>query len=101
MPSEAQRLTRAPGRRDRLAVAVVSLGSVLVAGGALAVSELTHPAGTTAAGCIRFAEAGVLGGGAWHLCGEAANRFCNSRSSQAPSLRRQCRRLQKPRADGS
>jgi hypothetical protein len=96
MPAEAERLTRAFGRRDRLVIVVVALGTVLAAGSALAITEFSSNAQLgSEAGCIRIAEAGVLGGGAWHLCGAAAAHFCRARATQTPSLQRQCTRLTK------
>ncbi len=94
MPAEAQRLTRVVGRRDRLVIAVVSIGTAVVLGSALAVAELTHRSTTTATGCVQFAEAGVLGGGAWHVCGDAAVRLCASRPTSTPAVQRQCARLE-------
>jgi hypothetical protein len=43
---------------------------------------------------VRFAEAGILGGGVWHVCGAAAIKLCNSRPTAAPAFRHQCTDLE-------
>src|SRR5579871_4928249 len=101
MPAEAHRLTRVPGRRDRLVVAAVSVGAAVAAAVGVATAELDRRAPAAANGCVSFAEAGVLGGGAWHVCGVDAVRLCTSRPRSTPALRQQCARLERKAGGGS
>ena len=77
MPADAQRLSGRIGRRDRRAMAAVALTSLVAAAAAVVVREV--PSHESGANCVRIDEAGVMGGGTWHLCGVAAERFCASR----------------------
>jgi hypothetical protein len=74
VPAEAERLQRSLHRRDRLAIATVLAATGITIAGALFVhGETSHP---RSAQCISYDDAGVMGGGTWHLCGDAALKFC-------------------------
>lgn len=82
MPAEAQRLERPVGRRDRrLMAAVAAAGVLFAAGGAVFAAH----SGSSSAGprCISVAAAGVMGGGDWHYCGDAAAAYCRTHSVSA------------------
>jgi hypothetical protein len=74
VPAEAQRLQRRLQRRDRLVIATILAATGITIAGALSLrGETSHPQSTQ---CISYDDAGVMGGGTWHLCGNAALKFC-------------------------
>jgi hypothetical protein len=87
VPAEASRLRRRVGRRDRRVL--VALAALAVAGTAVGVALPGHTKAPAPA-CIVFDEAGVLGGGTWRLCGDAARERCAARERK---LAEQCRAL--------
>lgn len=93
MPAEAQRLQRRLHRRDRLVIATVLAATGVTIAGALFVSD--NDANRGSAQCVTYDDAGVLGGGTWHLCGIAALRYC--RQQPKPKTAVQCATLLRPR----
>ena len=93
MPAETQRLQRRLHRRDRLVIATVLAATGITIAGALFVSNNGATRGS--AQCVTYDDAGVLGGGTWHLCGTAALRYC--RQQPKPRTAAQCATLLRPR----
>ena len=88
MPAEAQRLKRRLGRRDQLIIATILAATGITTAGALfAHSDNPH----RSASCINYNDAGVMGGGTWHLCGTNAIRFCKQQPK--PSTAAHCTTL--------
>jgi hypothetical protein len=96
VPAEALRLRRRVERRDRRLIALILTVSTLGAATALTVNELTGTAG--ARDCVSYDEAGVMGGGTWHLCGTNALNFCRERQALDTNTRTQCTALQRRQA---
>jgi hypothetical protein len=97
VPAEAARFERRVGRRDRLFLAALACAAAL-AGPAIVLATRDH--GTRAredAACITAAHAGVLGGGTYHYCGEAAVEFCR-RFAGDPAVAGECAGLAQPSA---
>lgn len=92
MPAEAQRLRRRFGTRDRLAIGAAALAAVLATTGAVAAAG-SHVRHRTDA-CLRYSEAGALGGGTWRLCGAEATVFCARRGDKGSTLLAQCLRVE-------
>jgi hypothetical protein len=91
VPAEAQRLERRLGRRDRLIIATILTATGIAVAGALFVHEENpHP---SSAHCITYDDAGVMGGGTWHLCGRAAVAFCRRQVGDMTGLADECARL--------
>jgi hypothetical protein len=86
VPVEAQRLERRLGRRDRLIIATILTATGITTAGSIFVHGHNPQRGS--ATCITYDEAGVMGGGTWHLCGADAVRFCNQQPK--PSVATQC-----------
>lgn len=93
MPAEAARLRRRVGPRDRCVLALI----VLLAGASIPGAALLHAAGggsvAGAPGCVRFDQAGVLGGGTWRLCGTRTVAFCHAHAERSGELAARCARL--------
>jgi hypothetical protein len=91
VPAEASRLRRRVNRRDRLVL--VAVATLAAAGTAVGVA-LPGRAQPAQAGCITYDEAGVLGGGTWRLCGDAAVERCATGDRK---LAGQCEMLERNR----
>lgn len=97
MPAEAARLQRRVGRRDRLFLAALACAAAVAAPAiVLAARGQGSPARSDAA-CITAAHAGVLGGGAYHYCGDAAVAFCR-RFAGDEAVAGECAGLAQPSA---
>ena len=88
MPSEAARLARPVGDRDRRFFA--SLALLAAAGTGAGALFLGHGGGAAASRCLTYDAAGVLGGGTWHLCGSAAGAFCRAHRGESETLAAKC-----------
>jgi hypothetical protein len=89
LPSEAARLTRPVGARDRRFFAALAL--LAAVGTSLGVVFFGHGGGAPAATrCLTYDQAGVLGGGTWHLCGADATAFCRAHAAQDHTLAAKC-----------
>src|SRR5581483_3996398 len=83
-----KRLARRFGRRDRAVIGAAALAGVLGTAGFVATGSARTQ--RTDAQCLRYSEAGVMGGGSWLLCGADAIAFCSSRDRTTASLAQQC-----------
>lgn len=93
MPAEAQRLQRRLHRRDRLAIATILAAiGITIAGALFGHDENPHP---RSAQCISYDDAGVMGGGTWHVCGNAAIKFCTRHPKPRTAV--QCSKLLRQR----
>jgi hypothetical protein len=82
MPAEAARFERRLGRRDwRLLGALAAAALVGTPLAIVATARSSDPARPSS--CITYAAAGVMGGGAWHLCGARARTFCATHEREA------------------
>ena len=93
MPAEASRLRRRVGRRDRRVLVLLATLAVAGTAAGIALPGGEQPPET---GCITYAEAGVLGGGTWRLCGKAAVERC---AAAGKRLAEQCARLERTGRD--
>lgn len=92
MPSEAARLARPVGARDRRFFAALAL--LAAVGTSLGVVFFGHGGGAPAsARCLTYDQAGVLGGGTWHLCGADAAAFCRAHAAGDHALAAKCEEL--------
>lgn len=92
MPAEAQRLERRLGKRDvRFLAALGCAAVVATVGGVLVSAGGSHTA--TGPTCVIVPDAGVMGGGDWHYCGDAAAAYCREHGGESASLDEQCDRL--------
>jgi hypothetical protein len=89
LPSEAARLTRPVGDRDRRFFAALAL--LAAVGTTAGVVFFGHGGGTPgSARCLTYDQAGVLGGGTWHLCGSDAAAFCRAHATEDVTLAAKC-----------
>jgi hypothetical protein len=89
LPSEAARLSRPVGARDRRFFAGLALlAAAMTCGGVLLFGHGGGNAG--AARCLTYDQAGVLGGGTWHLCGADAAAFCRAHAAKDTALAAKC-----------
>jgi len=88
LPSEAARLSRPVGERDRRFFAALAL--VAACGTTAGVLFFGHGGGARASGCLSYDAAGVLGGGTWHLCGADAVAFCHAHRGESRELAAKC-----------
>jgi hypothetical protein len=93
MPAEAQRLERRLGRRDRLIIATILTATGITTAASIFVHGNKPQRGS--AMCVTYDDAGVMGGGTWHLCGTDAVRFCTQQPK--PSAAAVCATLLKQR----
>ena len=99
MPAEAQRLRRPVGTRDRRLVAAIVTATAIAVSAAAVLAEQSHHPGS--AQCVKFEQAGVMGGGTWNLCGRAALTFCRNQSSPSADadVRARCAALRQQQQD--
>jgi hypothetical protein len=96
LPSEAARLARPVGARDRRVFAALAL--IGAAGTTAATLFFGHGGGAAdTARCVSYDAAGVLGGGTWHLCGDQAAAFCRTHRDESATLAEKCDALSVPR----
>jgi hypothetical protein len=89
VPSEAQRLQhRVTGRDRRVILAMLTL-SVLAAAILIAVSAVSRYHDGKS-GCLRFDQAGVMGGGTWRLCGDDATTYCVKHAGESAAIDTLC-----------
>ncbi len=92
MPSEAARLARPLGARDRRFFAALALAAA--GGTSVGVLLFGHGGGgASSARCLTYDQAGVLGGGTWHLCGADAATFCKAHAAGDTALAAKCAAL--------
>ncbi len=92
MPSEAARLSRPVGPRDvRVFAALALLAAVGTTAGVLLFGHGGGMPGS--ARCLSYDQAGVLGGGTWHLCGSDAAAFCHAHAAEDSALASKCEEL--------
>ena len=91
MPSEAARLARPIGPRDRRLFAALAL--VAACGATTGVVLFGHGGGAQASGCLSYDAPGVLGGGTWHVCGGDAVAFCRAHRGESRALAAKCDQL--------
>jgi hypothetical protein len=78
--------------RDRRFLAGLSL--LAATGTAAGLLAFGHGGGgAAAAGCLRYDQPGVLGGGTWHLCGADAAAFCRAHRAESAKLAAKCEGL--------
>ncbi len=94
MPAEAQRLQHRVTGRDRRAIFVMLSLSVLTAAILIAVSTVSRYHDGKS-GCLRFDEAGVMGGGTWRLCGNDARSYCVRHAGESQAVDARCEQLAK------
>jgi hypothetical protein len=93
VPAEASRLRRRPGERDlRFFVAIGCVGATAALAAVLFSAGGDSSAQATTR-CVSMAAAGVMGGGAWHFCGQDADAFCRVNAPKDDGLAAQCKRL--------
>jgi hypothetical protein len=93
LPSEASRLARRVGPRDRRFLAgLAALAVIGAAAGAVSLGGGPAPV----ASCVSFDAPGVMGGGTWHLCGGAARSFCTAHAGESRTLAVGCAVLGAP-----
>jgi hypothetical protein len=92
LPSEVARFSRPVGDRDRRFFAALAL--LAAVGTTAGVLLFGHGGGTPgSARCLSYDQAGVLGGGTWHLCGSDAAAFCHAHATENPTLASKCEEL--------
>lgn len=79
------------GRRDRLVIGVAAVAGVLCT--AVTVAVTGPDAQRADSRCLKYDEAGVMGGGSWRLCGADAVAFCTTRGPKSHELTVQCTRF--------
>jgi hypothetical protein len=99
LPSEAGRLARPVGARDRRFFAGLAL--LAAASTCAGVLLFGHGGGAPrSTGCLAYDQAGVLGGGTWHLCGGDAAAFCRAHASHDRALSARCYSLSASKRPG-
>jgi hypothetical protein len=94
VPAEAHRLQHRVTGRDRRAIVIMLTLSVLTAGILIAVSAVSRYHDGQS-GCLRFEQAGVMGGGTWRLCGDDASRYCVRHAGESRAVDARCEELAK------
>jgi hypothetical protein len=92
MPAEANRLRGRISKRERRFLALLAAAVVLGPAGALVIAGSGSDAATPS-DCVNVDQAGVMGGGTWHLCGTSAVAFCRRHAGESSQVTAQCRRL--------
>ncbi len=92
MPAEASRLTRRIGRRDRRFLTALATAAAAGIAAAVALGGV-HSSPAVSEACVTLDQAGVMGGGTWRFCGDAAAAYCRAHAAAGARAAEQCDRL--------